>query len=79
MRADHDALTQVRPAGAAELALAAAGDEDHHHLVTDGQPIDARSDFLHHAGRLVADHRGHSARPVSGDGRQVRVGTVPQP
>ena len=66
-------LTQVGPAGGTEGALATARDEDHHHLVPDGKAIDVRSDFLHHAGRLVADDGGHGARPITGDRRQVRV------
>jgi hypothetical protein len=53
--------------------MTATRNEHHHHMVADRKILNARSEFLHHARRLVAQHHRRRSRPVAVDHREVRM------
>ena len=66
-------LAQGRATLGARQAMAATRDEDHDDVVTWGEVVYARPDFLDSTGRLMAERHWHRPGPVAVNDRKIRV------
>src|SRR6185369_7316541 len=66
-------LAERGPPFGARQAVPAAGHEDHHDVIAAREIVDAGTELLDNAGRLVPERHRHRTRPVAVDYRQIRM------